>query len=110
MESIQAAKGQRQGDTHWTSSSQGHIESNNHYNSHLCQGTIQSDWSDWNKTRWNNNHPIIKATFVMEQTGFVHLILVFVMKDTEAAVGDTKVPHVDAEVVGGQVGLPIAID
>lgn len=46
----------------------------------------------------------------MERTAFVSLELVAVMKDTEAPVGDAKVPHVDAEVVGRQVGLPIAID
>lgn len=46
----------------------------------------------------------------MERTDFVSLELVVVMKDTEAPVGDAKVPHVDAEVVGRQVGLPIAID
>lgn len=46
----------------------------------------------------------------MERTAFVSLELGAVMKDTEAPVGDAKVPHVDAEVVGRQVGLPIAID
>lgn len=46
----------------------------------------------------------------MEKTAFVSLDLVTVMKDTEAPVSDAKVPHVDAEVVSRQVGLPIAID
>lgn len=33
-----------------------------------------------------------------------------VRKDTEAAVCDAQVPHVDAEVIGRQVGLPVAVD
>lgn len=32
------------------------------------------------------------------------------LKDTEAAVCDVQVPHIDAEVISGQVGLPIAVD
>ena len=32
------------------------------------------------------------------------------LKDTEAAVGDAEVPHVDPEVVSRQVRLSIAID
>lgn len=31
-------------------------------------------------------------------------------KDTEAAVCDAQVPHIDAEVIGRQVGLPVAVD
>lgn len=31
-------------------------------------------------------------------------------KDTETAVCDAQVPHVDAEVVSRQVGFPIAVD
>lgn len=33
-----------------------------------------------------------------------------VKKDTEAAVRDAQVPHIDAEVIGRQVGLPVAVD
>lgn len=32
------------------------------------------------------------------------------MKDTEAPVCDAQVPHIDAEVVSRQVGLPITVD
>lgn len=33
-----------------------------------------------------------------------------VRKDTEAPVRDAQVPHIDAEVISRQVGLPIAVD
>lgn len=36
--------------------------------------------------------------------------LVLVRKDTETAVCDAEVPHIDAQVIGRQVGLPIAIN
>ena len=32
------------------------------------------------------------------------------LKDTEAAVGDAKVPQIDAEVVGREVCLAVAVD
>lgn len=31
-------------------------------------------------------------------------------KDTETAVRDAQVPHIDAEVISRQVGLPVAVD
>lgn len=33
-----------------------------------------------------------------------------VVEDTEATICDAQVPHVDAEVIRGQIGLPIAVD
>ena len=32
------------------------------------------------------------------------------LKDTEAAVGDSQVPQIDAEVVGREVCLAVAVD
>lgn len=31
-------------------------------------------------------------------------------KDTEAAVSDAQMPHIDTQVISGQVGFPITVD